>query len=41
MTSIGKDFCERALEIALNDEEERMACHIILFYKLDITKRTV
>jgi hypothetical protein len=41
MTSVGKDLCEKVFEIALNDQEERIACHILLFYKLNITKRCV
>lgn len=41
MTSIGSDYCNQVLNIALNDEEHRLALVLSVYYKVHITHHSI
>ncbi len=41
MTTIGSEFCNQVLNIALNDEEHRMAVVLSVYYKVHITHHSI
>jgi len=38
MTELGRKICTDVLQVALNDDEERIAILVILFYQVNLNK---